>query len=419
MLSWKWKEEPVSPAGYPDFDSDIDTWGLFEDEEVQQQKKSLPITTHKQEKKTEPTRAEIASKLLKDLDDIIKEEPFADWLEEKVDLPLFDDLPPGLDHRVYGQAVELAKPLPTPTLVMTVPSVIQPQMQQQMVVPQDTQTLLREFENVYGEIEQTHGTLTPPQSPPLPTYNNVIPENPKEELITLQQMVPIQPIIHTLPIMKVAPLTPLAPIIYATERKETLLPLEQMVPETPSPDVVRELQAVEELVRTRAEDLVDISNSPCTSPWDSYSGCASGASSGGESEGESYMVAPPSPCTSSSGSSYGSGEEMCDDPEWIPTSVQVPAPGCLKGSRKRSSGSKPYSRPGVEEKRMRKKEQNKNAATRYRQKKKAEIEEILSEEKGLEDKNSELQVKVSDLSREIKYLKGLMRDLFKAKGLIK
>lgn len=82
------------------------------------------------------------------------------------------------------------------------------------------------------------------------------------------------------------------------------------------------------------------------------------------------------------------------------------------------TGSKPYSRTSPEDKKFRKKEQNKNAATRYRMKKKAEVEEILGEERNLAKGNEGLDVKVEDLQREIKYLKGLMRDLFKAKGLI-
>jgi cyclic AMP-dependent transcription factor ATF-4 len=361
-------------------------------------------------------------------------EPFSDWLEEKIDLPIFEELP-GLESRCYGHSfqggVEASKSLPSATLVSvtTIPSVIPAPTEVKslpvphIVVPQDTQTLLREFETVFGEVELTHGTLTPPQSPPVPTYSSVIPENPNGELITLQQMVPIQPyqpIPPTVPTTKIH-VTPMVPVTYCSERKETLLSLEQMVPETPSPDLVRELAAVDELVRTRVEDLVDIGSSQCVpDPWESCSsGNVSCSSSCGESKGETFIVAPPSPSTSSSGSSCGSGEEMCDDPEWIPTSIHPPPAECLKSGRKRGSSIKPYSRPGIEEKRMRKKEQNKNAATRYRQKKKAEIEEILSEEKGLEEKNAELQLKVSDLSREIRYLKGLMRDLFKAKGLIK
>jgi cyclic AMP-dependent transcription factor ATF-4 len=342
-------------------------------------------------------------------------------LEEKIDLPIFEELP-GLESRCYGHnfrgVVDISKSLPivTQASVMTVPSGIHAPTEvksspvPQVVVPQDTQSLLHEFETVFGEVELTHGTLTPPQSPPVPTYTSVSPKDPKEELISLQQMIPVQPV----------PVVPLLPIIYNSERKETLFTLEQIVPETPSPDLARELAAVDELVRTRVEHLVDISSSHCVpDPWESCSNGNISSSSLGESEGEASVAAPPSPCTSSSGSSCGSGEEMCDDPEWIPACILVPAADCQKNSRKRGGSTKPYSRPGTEEKRMRKKEQNKNAATRYRQKKKAEIEEILSEERGLEERNAELQLKVGDLSREIKYLKGLMRDLFKARGLIK
>jgi cyclic AMP-dependent transcription factor ATF-4 len=56
---------------------------------------------------------------------------------------------------------------------------------------------------------------------------------------------------------------------------------------------------------------------------------------------------------------------------------------------------------------------------RYRQKKKQETEKILDEEKGLKTHNEDLKGKLSDLQREIKYLKSLMREVFKAKGLIK
>ncbi|MCP5809843.1 bZIP transcription factor, partial [Klebsiella pneumoniae] len=73
----------------------------------------------------------------------------------------------------------------------------------------------------------------------------------------------------------------------------------------------------------------------------------------------------------------------------------------------------------VDDRRSRKKEQNKNAATRYRQKKKAEVEVLLKEEQTLRQRHTELGEKCSDLQREIRYLKALMRDLFKAKGLIK
>jgi hypothetical protein len=70
---WQWKEEPISPSGFPDLDSEVaHTWGLFDDE-VQQQKKAYAITIHEQERPAQPTRAEVASKLLQDLDEWIKE----------------------------------------------------------------------------------------------------------------------------------------------------------------------------------------------------------------------------------------------------------------------------------------------------------------------------------------------------------
>jgi len=430
----QWKVEPVSPTGFSNLDSEVQTWGLFEDDEVQQQKKPQNITAHEHEKADEPTRAEIASQLLEDLDEWIKEEPFSDWLEEKIDLTIFEELP-GLDSRCYGHSfrceVEASKSLPTTTVVSitTIPSVTSVPAEvrsvPRVVAPQDTHELIREFETVFGEVELTHGTLTPPQSPPADPYTNIIPEEHKGDLIMLKQVVPnqaFQPIPSAPSTLKMLP-TLSVPDVYSNEQKEPLLcqvPLEQLVPGTPSPDLVRELAAVDELVRTCVEDLVDTGHSQCLpDPWESCgSGNVSGSNSG-ESEGELSILVPPSPSTSSSGSSCGSGEEMCDDPEWIPQLVQHPPQGCLKNGRKRGGGTKPYSRPGIEEKRMRKKEQNKNAATRYRQKKKAEIEDVLNEEKELEEKNADLQLKFSDLSREIKYLKGLMRDLFRAKGLMK
>jgi len=71
---WQWKVEPVSPTGFPNLNSEVvQTWGQFEDDEVQQQKKTQTITAHEHEKADELTRAEIASKLLQDLDEWVKE----------------------------------------------------------------------------------------------------------------------------------------------------------------------------------------------------------------------------------------------------------------------------------------------------------------------------------------------------------
>ncbi|KAL1450453.1 hypothetical protein WDU94_002819 [Cyamophila willieti] len=93
-----------------------------------------------------------------------------------------------------------------------------------------------------------------------------------------------------------------------------------------------------------------------------------------------------------------------------------------KRSRAATAGAKPYARKSSvppEDKKLRKKEQNKNAATRYRIKKKQEVEVILGEEKGLEDKNADLVKQVEDLQREISFMKKFMRDFFKTQGRLK
>jgi cyclic AMP-dependent transcription factor ATF-4 len=136
---------------------------------------------------------------------------------------------------------------------------------------------------------------------------------------------------------------------------------------------------------------------------------------GVEATAESVCSASsPEPWSSPQGGSSESSSG--EDADWTPYRTSTDRPSAPRQSR-----PKPYSRPApsVEEKKLRKKEQNKNAASRYRQKKKAEIEEILTEEKALADHNEKLKADVVELGREIKYLKSLMREFFKKKGLLK
>ena len=65
----------------------------------------------------------------------------------------------------------------------------------------------------------------------------------------------------------------------------------------------------------------------------------------------------------------------------------------------------------VKNKKLKKMEQNKTAATRYRQKKRAEQESLLSEHEVLERKNMELTEKAESMAREIEYLKELMAEV--------
>uniref|UniRef100_A0A3P8VBD7 Cyclic AMP-dependent transcription factor ATF-4 n=1 Tax=Cynoglossus semilaevis TaxID=244447 RepID=A0A3P8VBD7_CYNSE len=63
------------------------------------------------------------------------------------------------------------------------------------------------------------------------------------------------------------------------------------------------------------------------------------------------------------------------------------------------------------DKKSKKMEQNKTAATRYRQKKRAEQEALLTEHTILERKNVELKEKAESMAREIEYLKELMEEV--------
>jgi len=137
-------------------------------------------------------------------------------------------------------------------------------------------------------------------------------------------------------------------------------------------------------------------------------------SSGGSPVSSSGTKARGRPWDSPSASSSGCSDSGYDDPEWSP-SKSVESSDSSDGPPQ----AKRRCLTSTEERRLRKKEQNKNAATRYRMKKKMEMEEIIGEEKELMDRNDTLKSDVVEITREIKYLKSLMGDLFRAKGLIR
>ncbi|XP_061060458.1 cyclic AMP-dependent transcription factor ATF-4 [Eubalaena glacialis] len=98
------------------------------------------------------------------------------------------------------------------------------------------------------------------------------------------------------------------------------------------------------------------------------------------------------------------------------------SPGAPGGSAR----PKPYDPPGEKmiakvkgeklDKKLKKMEQNKTAATRYRQKKRAEQEALTGECKELEKKNEALKEKADSLAKEIQYLKDLIEEVRKARG---
>lgn len=83
----------------------------------------------------------------------------------------------------------------------------------------------------------------------------------------------------------------------------------------------------------------------------------------------------------------------------------------------------PYAKPAPAKrsggKRERKKIQNKEAAARYRIKKRVEEQQISGVVEGLEQEQEELNKKHDELLSEIKYLKKLMREVLEKKGVLK
>ncbi|KAJ1118492.1 hypothetical protein NDU88_006683 [Pleurodeles waltl] len=119
-------------------------------------------------------------------------------------------------------------------------------------------------------------------------------------------------------------------------------------------------------------------------------------------------------------------EEISSDDSGISSMEPGPGPELVISER-----PKPYTFPtddkvlakvkvaGGERKldrKTKKMEQNKTAATRYRQKKRAEQEAISAECRELESKNEALQEKVDSLAKEIWYLKDLMEEVRTAKS---
>ncbi|KAK9882686.1 hypothetical protein WA026_022737 [Henosepilachna vigintioctopunctata] len=250
---------------------------------------------------------------------------------------------------------------------------------EQFKSPKTSQVLSDEFDSVpictMMELTPTSATLTPPQSPPAG-------ETP--------MLTTLKPLVATAPMFQLFQNGQTSTDIVPEKLIDNVLIYRDVdYPElvTPQPDIAHELAVVDELVRSRVENM----------QW---------SSSG-----------PSSPCSNSSSNSSFDDSCSSSDPEWVPEAVENlnESPDKIKSpTRKRS---KPYSR-SVDDKKSRKKEQNKNAATRYRMKKKAEVEVILGEEKQLIQEGEKFTNQITDIQREIKYLKGLMRDLFKAKGLI-
>lgn len=255
-----------------------------------------------------------------------------------------------------------------------------------------TQQLLMEFDSIYDAVELDH--LTPPQTPPehqmfLTTseesqqYAQDIPQHIEQQQFIFdyeqQQSSPQDQYVY-LQNDALSPAQEIA-IMYDSSNQSMIsneIIIEEVEPIISSPaDIQRELEVVDEIIQAHSRAQSDFDDT--SSSW--------------------------SPRSDYSASLYSQD----DEPRYKKKSSK------LEGVTKKRT--RPYGR-NPDEKKSRKKEQNKNAATRYRQKKKEEVHVILGEERGLMDKNKKLSTMFKDTKREVKYLKSLLRELFQARGFI-
>ncbi|XP_029446044.1 cyclic AMP-dependent transcription factor ATF-4 [Rhinatrema bivittatum] len=126
---------------------------------------------------------------------------------------------------------------------------------------------------------------------------------------------------------------------------------------------------------------------------------------------ESYVGSPQHSPTSSLASSPASQSQLEFPSSGRPKPYDLPTENkTLLTKVKAASGERKV------DKKLKKMEQNKTAATRYRQKKRAEHEAVSGECRELEDKNNRLKEKVDALTKEISYLKDLIEEVRIAKN---
>uniref|UniRef100_G3QAS4 Activating transcription factor 5a n=1 Tax=Gasterosteus aculeatus TaxID=69293 RepID=G3QAS4_GASAC len=97
-------------------------------------------------------------------------------------------------------------------------------------------------------------------------------------------------------------------------------------------------------------------------------------------------------------------------PRHAPYSCSRPS-GCV---RKRVPDGARFTEGG--KRKQKKRDQNKTAAHRYRQRKRAELDTLEEQLHGLEGKNRELRDKAESVEREIQYVKDLLIEVYKARS---
>ncbi|XP_058496996.1 cyclic AMP-dependent transcription factor ATF-4 isoform X2 [Solea solea] len=186
----------------------------------------------------------------------------------------------------------------------------------------------------------------------------------------------------------------------------------QSLTATVIPDSSGNLQATESIISSAPTSaqlvVVVVTNKdepPLVSLPESPSKSSSPSSDCDDDSGfESWAGSPPSTPSSAAGSSR-------TKPYTKPEPASASSPSSKASKVKSVSGA-----PKVVEKKLKKMEQNKTAATRYRQKKRVEQDLLNDECLDLEKRNQELAEKAESISREIKYLKDLMEEVRKRRN---
>ena len=93
----------------------------------------------------------------------------------------------------------------------------------------------------------------------------------------------------------------------------------------------------------------------------------------------------------------------------------LPTKSLSKGNMSEPATPSPKGKVKTPEQKQRKRLQNRNAATRYRSKKRSEQEILNAKCKELEDQNAKLRKRVESKQQEVKYLKELIIDVFNRK----
>lgn len=252
-------------------------------------------------------------------------------------------------------------------------------------IQQETKQLLSEFDNVCNAFGVQ---FTPPATPPSSSSSSPVPEIPAEYVMG-------------------------APLVYmvALDNNSNDVIIDDVLSEASD----ESMELIDELVREHTTNLPD----------DTYTEMSDNVSVISSSSGSDASYSPSltsddaSSCASFMSPRSSEGFAGFDE-EWSP-SVDKKRTLKKSSSAKAKSGEpkrekRPYGRP-LHEKKARKKEQNKNAATRYRQKKKEQLKTVLSEEDELLEIHNGLSKQYEEVKRNINTMKDLLKEYFVAKGV--